>query len=343
MTPIFTLTTRGLEDVAASELAALPDVTLRDTGYRRAAAECTGSLAPLLGLRTADDAYLELERWRGIGHTRDMLAVIREAAGELDIEYAADTIKRLREVPNRPLFSVTASFVGKRNFNADEIKRAVGQGLATGTDWTYTPDDGEAVFNVRVFIDHETALIGVRLGLKPLHERGYRAVERIGALKPPVAAAMLRLAEVQAGQTVLDPCCGTGTILLEAAALGALATGGDLDNEAVQAARANMRAAGAHIRVEQWDARRLPLAEGSIDAIVTNLPWGRQVPTDEALPMLYQEVGLEIERVLRAGGRAVVLTASSEPAGFAALEQIEMREISLFGQNPMIHVFQKRA
>ena len=343
MTPVFVLTTRGLEDVAASEVAALPGVTLLDTGYRRVAAECAGSPAALLGLRTADDAYLELDRWRGIGHTRDMLAVLREAARELDIDYAAEVIGALRDVPNAPPFSVTASFVGKRNFNVDEIKRAVAQGVATGTDWTYTPDDESAAFNVRVFIDHETAIVGIRLGRKPLHERGYRAVERVGALKPPVAAAMLRLADVGQGQTVLDPCCGAGTILLEAAALGAEASGGDFDAEAVQAARANMRAANAHVRVEQWDARRLPLEDASVGAVVSNLPWGRQVPIDEALSALYGEICLEIERVLRPGGRAALLTTSPDLLRFSALELSETREISLFGQNPVISVFQKRA
>lgn len=341
MTPVFALTTRGLEDVAASEMAALPDVTLRDTGYRRVAAECAGSPVGLLGLRTVDDAYLELDRWRGIGHTRDMLAVIREAARELDIEYAAEVIGALRDVPAAPLFSVTASFVGKRNFNVDEIKRAIGQGVATGTDWKYTPDDETAAFNVRVFIDHETAIVGVRLGRKPLHERGYRAVERMGALKPPVAAAMVRLAEVKAGQSVLDPCCGSGTILLEAAAMGADASGGDFDAQAVQDTRANMRAVDAHLRVEHWDARRLPLEDASVDAVVSNLPWGRQILLDEALSALYAEVCLEIERVLRPGGRAVLLTTSPELLQFSALELVETREISLFGQNPVISVFQR--
>ena len=338
MTAVFALTTRGLEDVAASEMAALTDVTLLDTGYRRVAAECAGSPAALLGLQTVDDVYLELERWRGIGHTRDMLAVLREAARELDIEYTAEVIGALRDVPAAPLFSVTASFVGKRNFNVEEIKRAVAQGVATGTDWTYTPDDETAAFNVRVFIDHETAIVGVRLGNKPLHERNYRAVERMGALKPPVAAAMVRLTELHTGQTLLDPCCGSGTILLEAAAMGAACFGGDFDAQAVQDTRANMRAAGAHLRVDHWDARRLPLDDASVDAVVTNLPWGRQIALDEALSALYGEICLEIERVLRTGGRAVLLTTSPELLDPPRWNCRDARD-SMFGQNPVISVF----
>ena len=163
----------------------------------------------------------------------------------------------------------------------------------------------------------------------------------MGALKPPVAAAMVRLAEAQAGQSVLDPCCGSGTILLEAAALGLAVSGGDFDAQAVQDTRANMRAVDAHLRVEHWDARRLPLEDASVDAVVSNLPWGRQILLDEALSALYAEVCLEIERVLRPGGRAVLLTTSPELLRFSALELSETREISLFGQNPVISVFQK--
>lgn len=340
MTAVFALTTRGIEAVARDELAGLSGVSVAATAYRRVLASCE-SLAPLLALRTVDDVYLDVAHWVGIGHTRDMLAVLRDSAAALDMAQAAETLRTVRDIPDAPSFSVTASFVGKRNFTADEIKQAVADGIGAGLPWPYTADDRTADVNVRVFIDHETALVGVRLARSPLHERAQRTAERAGALKPPVAAAMLRLVGLHAEHTLLDPCCGTGTILLEAAALGATPTGGDIDKQAVQAARANMRAAGAHVRIDQWDARRLPLGDAHVDAVVSNLPWGRQIVVDEALADLYAELCVEIERVLRPGGRVALLTTSPELLRFEALTMTGTHEVSVFGQTPKICLFEK--
>ena len=59
-----------------------------------------------------------------------------------------------------------------------------------------------ADLNVRLFIEHETASVGLRLGQVPLQERRWKRAHRPGSLKPPVAAAMLRLAGLAPGQDV---------------------------------------------------------------------------------------------------------------------------------------------
>jgi 23S rRNA G2445 N2-methylase RlmL len=339
MDNIFALTVRGLESICADEMAALPGVSVTETAYRRVKAICTGTLDPLLSLRTVDDVYLDAATWTGIGHTRDTLAVLQWYAAQLELDAIAKRIAALRPLPPEPLFSITASFVGRRNYNTDEIKRTVAEGITSLYDWRYTPDDRLADLNLRLFIEHETAYVGVRLGKHPLHERGYKAVERPGSLKPTVAAAMLRLAGLLPGQRLLDPCCGTGTIVIEGGLIGALAQGGDNDLEAVEAARANAAAAGVDAGIEQWDARALPLPDRSADCVVTNLPWGRQIAVDDALAGLYADVCREIERVIAPGGCVVTLTSTPEQLRFERLRQAGAIEISLYGQTPTISSF----
>lgn len=336
MPDIFALTTRGLEAVSAAEIAALPTVTLGEIAYRRISAS-TETLALPLGLRTVDDVYLDLGTWDGIGHTRDTLAALQWYATRLDLDTAALTLATLRTLPDVPQFSVTASFVGRRNFSSDEIKQTVSEGITSAYVWRYTADDRLADVNVRVFIEHERAFVGLRLGKHPLHERAYKTVERAGALKPTVAAAMLRLAGVAAGDSMLDPCCGSGTIPIEAAQIGAVAQGGDIDADAVAAAQANAQAAHVSTSICQWDARSLPLDAHSVDYVVTNLPWGKQIPLDEDL---YRAVCREIERV--AIRRVVTLTSTPAALHFERLEQIESLEISLYGQTPTISVYTVR-
>ena len=50
-----------------------------------------------------------------------------------------------------------------------------------------------------------------------LHKRGYRNTSLIAPIKETLAAAMADLAHVRPDSTVYDPCCGSGTILIEAA------------------------------------------------------------------------------------------------------------------------------
>ncbi|MGH8776651.1 MAG: TfoX/Sxy family protein [Jiangellaceae bacterium] len=104
-----------------------------------------------------------------------------------------------------------------------------------------------------------------------MRQHGRREAERAGALRPTVAAAMIGLAGELSG-TLLDPCCGSGTILAEATAAGWSAAGRDIDPEAVETSRLNAAIAA----VDVGDARQLDLRDGSVSVCVSNLPFGRQ-------------------------------------------------------------------
>lgn len=341
---IFAVTSRGLEDVCAREMARL-GLAVGETGYRRVHAQARGDLRPqmlrpLLALSTADDIFLEIGRWSAISHTRSALETLAELAEQLPLRPALAVCAQLRPIDRRPLFSVTANFVGRRNYSSEEIKTALAAGIEASTGWSYTPDDGEAALNVRIFIEHTDALVGVRLAAKPLHRRSYKQEQRPGSLKPPVAAALLELLHLQAGETLLDPCCGAGTILVEAARRGGLAQGGDSDADAVAATRVNAGNAAVAVTAEVWDARSLPLADGSLECIACNLPWDRQVSIDGDEAEFYAQLSAEMERVLRPGGRIALLTNRPELLKFARLECREQVEISLFGQRPVIAIYQ---
>ncbi|MDX1994677.1 MAG: methyltransferase domain-containing protein [bacterium] len=339
MITLFALTTRGLEAVTAGEMAALHGIRVTETTYRRVAATCEDNPAPLLMLRTPDDVFLQAAIWDGIARPRETLARLNTFAAELDLYGLAQVCASLRLIYSPVRFSISASFVGKHNYTADEIKAACADSIAEAHGWVYTDDDSEADLNVRIFIDHETAYVGLRLGKKPLQDRAYKQANLPGSTKPPVAAAMLQLAEVRPKMRLLDPCCGAGTILIEGALLGAQPWGGDSDPAAVAASRQNMRSAGLNVRVERWDAGDIPVETASVDRIVSNLPWGLQVETDEMLADFYARACAEMERVLRPGGRIALLTNAPHLLRFETLQAAETVEISLFGQTPTIALY----
>jgi len=339
MSRIFAITTRGLETISADELAALPGVTVDQIAYRRIFGSCQGSIAPLLSLRTVDDVFLYMATWAEMERARQTLNTLRDASAQLDLNAALAVCEQVRPIPRHPTFSVTANFVGKRNYNTDEIKQACAVGIIGRQLWLYSEDDAKADLNVRIFMEGNTAVVGVRLGARSLSRRAYKQEHVPGSLKPAVAAALLRLANIPTGARILDPCCGAGTILIEAKAYGVTAWGGDRDPQAVAAARLNAAQAEATVHLQRWDARALPVSDRSVDRIISNLPWGRAVTIDVSLPTLYQEISAELERVLVTGGQVVLLTNLPELVKFERLKCQRQLEISLFGQTPTIMIW----
>lgn len=341
--PIFALTTRGLENVSADEVASISAVRVTDVGYRRIAATCASGLGALLDLRTVDDVFLDVGTWSGVGRHRDELGALGRRAVLLRLAEAAGAVRGVRTLPDRPRFAVTASFVGRRNYSSGEISGAVGQAVSAALEWPYSERDSEAELNVRLFIEHETAYVGVRLGRSPLHRRAYKVAHVPGSLKPPVAAALLRLAQADSSALVVDPCCGAGTIVIEASLAGASAAGGDISAEATRAANTNADRAGIAPSISLWDAQELPLGNGCVDAIVSNLPWGREVEVEASLPALYGRLLAEVERVLTKRGRAVVLTDAPQHVRAKGLKVKDQIEISLFGRMPVAVVLSSEA
>jgi len=336
---IFAVTTRGLEKASANELSKLPGVMVEQIAYRRVFASCQDSLAPLLTLRTVDDVFLHVATWSGIDRPRSALTALREASSHLDLNPALALCRQVRTVQNPPTFSVTANFVGKRNYNTDEIKQACASGIIERQGWVYSEDDANADLNVRIFIERDTAIVGLRLGARSLSKRQYKQEHVLGSLKPAVATALLELAGITPDMRILDPCCGAGTILIEAGSRRARAWGGDINQEAVTATYINATQANVDVHIQRWDARALPISARSVDCVISNLPWGRAVSTDGSLSTLYQEIGEEIERVLVPGGRTVLLTNLPDLIQFKRLKCNQQLEISLFGQTPKITVW----
>jgi tRNA (guanine10-N2)-dimethyltransferase len=122
---------------------------------------------------------------------------------------------------------------------------------------------------------------------------------------PRTARAVVNLSLVHPGGTLYDPFCGTGGLLGEAALVGASPLGSDADPVMLAGCRMNFPS----IPLFLADARAIPLRAGSVDAIVTDLPYGTSSwIRSPNLDDLYTGALREIHRVLQPGRRAVVVT-----------------------------------
>ncbi len=119
--------------------------------------------------------------------------------------------------------------------------------------------------------------------------RGYRRHhakprQTSSALPPRLARALVNIVSPPA-RVILDPCCGSGSIPTEAAAMGLTVVASDRSPVAVEKATGNLAHFGYAVQVHQTDARHaLPGA----DAVVTDLPYGIQLDyaEDEARDIL---------------------------------------------------------
>ncbi len=161
----------------------------------------------------------------------------------------------------------------------------------------------------------------------------------------------MRVAAAKPGQVVLDPMCGAGTILAEQMVYadrfrgaGLRALGGDIEYGAARAATLNLRRLGAPT-VCQWDARRLPLASGSVDCVVCNPPFGKQLSSPAEVGALYEASVREMDRVLRPGGQAVLLVSdagalrqAAEAVGWRSARRLRVR---ILGQPAQLSAWRK--
>jgi tRNA (guanine6-N2)-methyltransferase len=142
------------------------------------------------------------------------------------------------------------------------------------------------------------------------HSARFPAMRRVPASTNPLIAALLvQFAKPAPGDVFLDPFCGAGTILIEAAARGQdlAILGGDRSPDALRAADANRPLfPGGHLFGA--DAAALPLGPDSVDRVVSNIPFGKRIGSHGENLGLYPGFLHELNRVLRLDGRAVLMT-----------------------------------
>ncbi len=286
-----------------------------------------GSPDDVLALRTVEDVFLlalsaeiAARTWSGLQEVTQ--AIEREAL----VEQAVRVFRKQRKLSPRLTYRIVTRLEGQHQYRRKDVEQAAQKGLERrfGDAWKLVEE--EADLEVWVNLLGTRLLCGLRLSDRTMRHREYQSVHLPASLRPSVAAAMVLLTEPDENDTFLDPMCGSGTLLAERILGGAYrqVLGGDIDGRAVGAARQNLKGLGAHWQVSRWDARKLPLASASVDAVATNPPFGKQIGSPQELGQLYPTFVAEVARVLKPGGRAVVLTSQ-----YGLLKEAVRRQPSL--------------
>lgn len=96
------------------------------------------------------------------------------------------------------------------------IKKALAIRLSKKYNTSELSETGE-LFPVSFLLNKDRMLLVLDTSGEGLHKRGYRAMSNSAPIKETLAAGIIDLARVRGTDTVIDPFCGSGTILIEAA------------------------------------------------------------------------------------------------------------------------------
>lgn len=349
----FARVTRGLEQIAASYLSEQVDFVLKSESHRTLLFESSAQPKSLLNLSGIDDLFVHIGSFQELDHTRTSLDQLRKQLRIFRISHALEIIRSLRTLPEHPSFTITASFVGKRNYSRWDIAEAAKAVFLTQQNWKYIdPKDGDLSncdLSIRIHLDGSSGEAGIRLGRHPLYKRDYKTAHIVGSLAPQVASLMLFLAKPAPGEIVFDPMCGVGTIPIEAARLDniGLAFGMDLSLAAIELFNLNRQGADKKAFGIRGDTLRCPLGTGSVDVIVCDLPWNRNTYIQSELEKkdVYQCLMNEFARILKSSGRAVLLSEESgiieDCLSGTSLRMRMHHNISLYGRHPTIIIVEQ--
>ena len=202
--------TFGLEAVVKREIEALgyriirsEDAKITYMGDERAIARSN------LWLRSADRVLLRMGEFKAL-EFEELFQQTKAVAWE-DI------------IPADGKFTVTGTSVKSKLHSVPACQSIVKKAIVERLGSFYCIDRFEetgAEYTVKVTILKDRVTLTIDTSGTGLHKRGYRVCDVAAPIKETLAAAMVQLSFWKAGRLLVDPCCGSGTIPIEAAMIG---------------------------------------------------------------------------------------------------------------------------
>lgn len=348
--PLVATCGRGLEELLAGELSrlALPP-TAQDRGSVSFAGTWRDVWRTNLWLRTANRVLVALSSWPAADG--DALA-LGAGAWMRSTAPAPDGLSPADLLPPDRTFAISATASLSRLSDSRWVSVRVKDGLVDaqrvrfGRRSSVAP--GEPEVSLRVWLHRDQATLLLDTSGDPLDRRGYRVKGGPAPVRESLAAACVLAADWQGEGPIVDPMCGTGTLLAEAGWLGLgrppgqlksqwaferlpsfearafkavkaetgtvtnpamRLWGRDLSAASVEAARANLQAAGLATRADlaRGDALTFVPPQGP-GLLLVNPPYGERLATADEN---WKKLG-DLMKKRYTGYRAVVLAGGDD-------------------------------
>ena len=196
----------GLEGVVAGELKRMGLPAKAENGGARFEGTFLDAFRANLHLRTADRVLLVLAE--------------REAVTFEDLFQLVGSVAWERLLTRDAAIHVSGKCVRSRLMSVRDCqavsKKAIVRRMMERLGVSRLPETG-ACFPIGVSVANDRARVTLDMSGEALNRRGYRTWNGEAPLRETLAAALVDLSPWRPGMPLYDPCCGTGTLLIEAA------------------------------------------------------------------------------------------------------------------------------
>lgn len=315
-------TTFGLEGITAKELKALgyEDLTVENGKVHFEGDEMDIAIANV-HLRTADRIFIKMAEF--------------EARSFEELFQGTKAVKWSDIIPVNGVMHVVGKSVKSTLFSVPDCQSIVKKAIVTSMSESYGvshfSEDGP-VYKIEVSILKDVVTLSIDTSGVGLHKRGYREEAGIAPLKETLAAALVLISRWKEDYTLVDPFCGSGTILIEAAMImqniapglfrnfvaetwptigsevfeqvkeGAERSiknkdikliGYDIDGRMLKIARSNSQKAGVAKYIEFQKRDFKQFSSSEKNAfIITNPPYGERLGEKKEVEELYKYLGM---------------------------------------------------
>lgn len=272
--------------------------------------------------------------------------------GSFPAVHLAQLDKRARKFPwsdfLRPDVPVKVEATSRKSriYHAGAAKQRIEHAI---TETLGAPISGDATLRVLLRIEKDICTFSVDTSGEPLHKRGHKPTVAKAPMRETMAAMFLRECGYTGSEPVLDPMCGSGTFVIEAAeiALGLnpgrsrsfafedlagfdptawgdlrangymsetdlVFSGSDRNSGAVEAAQANATQAGV-ADVTKFQTRAVSDIKpppGDAGLVIVNPPYGARIGDEKRLRSLYGALGKVLASRF-SGWRAGIVTSNA--------------------------------
>lgn len=196
----------GLEGVVAGELKRMGIAARAEQGGARFVAEPIRAFTANLCLRSADRVLMVLAE-QEVYTFEELFQLVGSVAWE-------------KLLPKDAAFPVSGKCVRSQLMSVRDCqaisKKAIVNRLLMKTQAKSLPETGVS-YPIDIAIHRDMVRVTLDMSGDALNRRGYRTWNGEAPLRETLAAALVDLSPWRVGMPLYDPCCGTGTLLVEAA------------------------------------------------------------------------------------------------------------------------------
>lgn len=207
---LFVTCPKGIEPLLADELTALG---LEEVSPTAAGVSVTAELL---------DAY-RICLWSRLAN-RVLLPLVNEEISDAESLYAVvkqvNWLEHMRSTATLAIdFNGTSEQIKNTQFGAQKVKDAIVDQIRQSTGQRPTVEKSQPDIRINAYLNKNRLTLSLDLSGDSLHRRSYRLKAGSAPMKENLAAAILYRADWPETETptVLDPMCGSGTLLIEAA------------------------------------------------------------------------------------------------------------------------------